>query len=273
MKRILAFFLLLAVLVSSCASKPCTFTQEELCLERDGKTIYGILFRPDGIKRAPLVIVSHGFGGTHQFGKAYAEALAPLGYAVYCHDFCGGSNWSRSDGKTTEMSIFSEAEDLKAVMDQLSEKDFIDPKHITLIGESQGGMVSSLVTAERKEQVEKLILIYPALCIKDDWITMYPTLEDMPDTVDFWGIKLSHAYLEGLYDLDVYGTIGQYEGPVQIYHGDEDKVVNISYSEKAQETYKNATLTVFPGEGHGFTPETQAKVIESIIQKDEKKNI
>ena len=33
----------MAALVGACAPKPCTFTQEELCLERDGKTIYGIL--------------------------------------------------------------------------------------------------------------------------------------------------------------------------------------------------------------------------------------
>lgn len=262
MKRFLSIIMVVALW--GCSHGPYTFTEEELCLNNGDKNIYGVLYRPEGVKKAPVVIVSHGYGGSHQFGKAYGQALAPLGHAVYCYDFCGGSNWSRSDGETTRMSIFSEAEDLKAVMDGLSGKEYLDGKHLTLIGESQGGMVSGLVAAQRKDQVERLLLIYPAFCIKDDWVKMYPALEDMPEVVDFWGMKLGRAYLEGLYDLDVYGTIGQYEGPVAIFHGDKDPVVNLSYSERAQQTYKNAALTVLPGEGHGFSPEAQGQVIEAI---------
>lgn len=264
MNKILSFFLMLSVTVASCAQKVHTFSTEELQLKSGDNAVYGVLYRPDGVKKAPLVIISHGFGGTHLFGKAYAESIAPLGYAVYCYDFCGGSNFSRSEGKTSQMSIFTEAQDLKAVMDQLSEKEFIDPRHITLMGESQGGMVSALVAAERPERVERLLLIYPAFCIKDDWVKMYPTVDDMPEEVDFWGMKLGHAYLEGLYDLDVYGTIAQYEGPVSIFHGDQDQVVNFSYAQRAKEAYKKAELTCLPGEGHGFRPEAQAQVIEAV---------
>lgn len=264
MKRFAFLLVLIALTVASCASRTYTFSAEELKLHSGEKEVYGILYRPDGLKKAPLVIISHGFGGTHLFGKAYAEAMAPLGYAVYCYDFCGGSNFSRSEGKTSEMSIFTEAQDLKAVMDQLCEKDYIDPKHITLMGESQGGMVSSLVAAERPDRVERLLLIYPAYCIKDDWVKMYPSVADMPEEVDFWGMKLGHPYLEGLYDQDVYGTIAKYEGPVAIFHGDQDQVVNISYAQRAREAFKNCTLTILPGEGHGFKPEAQEQVIEAV---------
>ena len=254
----------IALLLAACAPKTHNVIKEELVLKSGDKDVYGVMYRPDWVEKAPLVIVSHGFGGSYMFGKGYADALAPLGYAVYCYDFCGGSNFSKSGGSTTEMSIFTEADDLKAVIDQLSVKEYIDPERIILIGESQGGMVSALVAAERKESIERLVLIYPALCIKDDWVTMYPKLDDMPEEVDFWGIKLSHTYLEGLYDLDVYATISQYEGPVKIFHGDNDQVVNVSYSERAVEAYKNAHLTVYPGEGHGFSPEIQARTIDAI---------
>lgn len=112
MKRIAFLLVLIALTAASCASRPYTFSTEELKLQSGDNEVYGILYRPDGVKKAPLVIISHGFGGTHLFGKAYAEAMAPLGYAVYCYDFCGGSNFSRSEGKTSEMSIFTEAQDL-----------------------------------------------------------------------------------------------------------------------------------------------------------------
>lgn len=270
MKRLFSLLLTLAIILPSCGSNPGSaggsYTADELWLQNGSNRIFGILYRPEGVEKAPVVVVSHGFGGTHQFGEAYAEALAPLGYAVYCYDFCGGSNFSRSDGKTTQMSIFSEAGDLKAVIDALGDKEYIDGDHVTLIGESQGGMVSSLVAAERGSDIERLILIYPALCIKDDWVKMYPALSDMPQEVDFWGMILGHAYLEGLYDLDVYKTISQYEGPVSIFHGDKDQVVSVSYSERAKEAYKNATLTVLPGEGNGFSAKARKGVIAAICQ-------
>ena len=260
----LKLFALISMILTSCTSKPCTFTSEELWLESGGKKVFGTLYKPDGVKKAPLVVVSHGFGGTSQFLKGYGEALAPLGYAVYCYDFCGGSPFSRSEGKTTEMGIFTEKADLEAVVDGLSAKDYIDPEHIILIGESQGGMVSALAAAELKERIERLILIFPAFCIKDDWVKMYPTMEDMPEEVDFWGIKLGHPYLEGLHELDVMGTVSQYQGPVAIFHGDEDQVVNVSYSVEAQAAYPNATLTILPGEKHGFSPEGYAQTMEAI---------
>ncbi|MBP3257979.1 MAG: alpha/beta hydrolase [Bacteroidales bacterium] len=270
MKRLFSLLLALAIVLPSCGSNPGgvsgSYTADELWLQNGSNRIFGILYRPEGVEKAPVVIVSHGYGGTHQAGKDYAEALAPMGYAVYMYDFCGGSNHSRSDGKTTQMSIFSEAGDLKAVIDALGEKEYIDGDYVTLIGESQGGMVSSLVAAERGSDIERLILIYPALCIKDDWVKMYPALSDMPQEVDFWGMKLGHAYLEGLYDLDVYKTISQYEGPVSIFHGDKDQVVSVSYSERAKEAYKNATLTVLPGEGHGFSAKARKGVIAAICQ-------
>lgn len=264
MKRLAILAAVAALFFISCRSNGGSFTQEELLLNREGKQIYGVLYRPEGVEKAPLIVISHGFGGTHLFGKAYSETLAPLGYAVYCYDFCGGSPMSQSDGLTTEMSIFSEEKDLLAVVEGLGADEHIDAGKPILIGESQGGMVSALAAGDNPDRFGKVILIYPALCIKDDWVKMYPALSDMPEEVDFWGIKLSHAYLEGLYDLDVYGRISQYKGPVLIFHGDEDKVVPVSYAVEAQKAYDQASLTIYPGAGHGFSPDIQKQTIEAI---------
>lgn len=262
LKAVLACTLVL--LCVSCGG-PKTVASQEVTLERDGNKIYGVLYYPEGVKKAPLVVVSHGFGGTGMFLKGYADALVPLGYAVYCYDFCGGSNFSRSEGKTQDMSIFSEEKDLLAVLDGLAQDPRIDSKKKpVLIGESQGGMVSALAAGDYPDRFGKIFLVFPALCIKDDWLKMYPTLADMPEEVDFWGMKLGHAYLEGLYDLDVYGHISKYQGPVYIFHGDNDQVVPVKYSVEAEKAYKNATLTIYPGEGHGFSPATQSQTLDSI---------
>lgn len=256
------FTLLMTLLVASCVSGPVTHV-EELCLTAGGNRVFGEFYHPEG--KAPLVVISHGFNGSHESAKPYAKALSEMGYAVYCFDFPGGSTYSLSEGKTTEMSIFKEKSDLISIVNALWERADVIPGKVTLIGESQGGMVSALVAAELGEKVERLFLIYPAFCIKDDWVELYPSVEEMPDEVDFWGVRLGRAYRDGLDSLDVYGTISQYHGPVVIYHGDKDPVVNISYSEQAAEAYPSAKLVVYEGEGHGFSPEVTAKTVESIV--------
>lgn len=254
----------MAFALCACGMKSYPVVKEEHMLSNDGKKIYGVLFRPEGLKKAPVVIISHGFGGNHAPWEYYAENLVPLGYAAYCFDFCGGGNNSLSDGKTTDMSVMTEKSDLEAVIDGLKDVEGLDLGRVTLIGESQGGLVSALVAADRKDIVENLILIYPALCIPDDWVDVFPTTENMPEEMDVWGTKIGHAYVEGLYGLDVYPTITKYEGRVRIFHGDEDNVVPLSYSERAQKEYKDAVLTVMPGQGHGFSPEATEVVISGI---------
>ncbi len=64
------------------------------------------------------------------------------------------------------MSLETEKRDLQCVIDYVSSLGYADMTKLILTGESQGGLVSCLVAAER--QTDKLILLYPALCIPDD---------------------------------------------------------------------------------------------------------
>lgn len=56
--------------------------------------------------------MSHSFGLTNKSMNAYCSMLAKNGYVAYCFDFCGGSKKSKSDGKTTDMTVFTEVKDL-----------------------------------------------------------------------------------------------------------------------------------------------------------------
>lgn len=51
--------------------------------------------------------------------ESYCRTFAAWGYATYCFDFCGGSpdEEERSDGKSTDMTVLTERDDLIAVMD------------------------------------------------------------------------------------------------------------------------------------------------------------
>ena len=79
--KTVTLLLMITLALSSCGSRAGkgTYAQEELWLRSGDKQVYGVLYRPEGLRKAPLVIFSHGFNGTHQAGEPYAKALASKG--------------------------------------------------------------------------------------------------------------------------------------------------------------------------------------------------
>ena len=78
----------------------------EVWSERDGNRIFGMMYyNSASSKKQPAVILSHSSSLTHEAMSGYALAIAKMGYAAYCFDFCGGSDKSKSDGKTNEMTV------------------------------------------------------------------------------------------------------------------------------------------------------------------------
>lgn len=226
---------------------------EELWIKNGNRNIYGVLNIPkDGKKKHPIAIISHGFNGTHFYGKNYFEPLATLGYACYTFDFPCGSVNSKSDPNTMNMSVVDEQHDLEAIIKYFRHRKDIDKKNIVIIGESQGGFVSAMTAAKLPKHISKVILAFPALCIPDNWNKRYPTLESIPDTTRLWNVPMGKRFFQELRDINVFKEIGKYKGPVLIVQGDEDKVVSMDDSKKAIGIYPNAKLHVIKGAGHGF---------------------
>lgn len=243
------------------------YEMQELYAQRDENQIYGLLYIPkDAGEKMPAVIFSHGFGGNHQVGAQYAEALARKGYVVYCFDFCGGSPGSRSNGSTLDMSIFTERADLEAVIHMMQEQPFVDEENIFLMGTSQGGAVSAITAAANKEEIKGAILLYPAFVLVDRIKEQFETVEDIPDTYYLMWMTVGRAYAENLLDYDIYEAISTYDKDVLLIHGDADSIVPLSYSEKAVEVYDSARLEVLPGAGHGFSGEDARQAIDWILE-------
>ena len=154
---------------------------EELWIRNGERHLYGVLSRPAHAKgKMPVAIIAHGFNGTHHFGRNYFDALNKLGYQVYTFDFACGSVNSRSDNNTMNMSILDEQSDLEAIVRYFKQQPDVDASRIVLIGESQGGLVSALTAASMPKDINRTILIFPALCIPDNWTARYPNLSDIP---------------------------------------------------------------------------------------------
>ncbi|MCR5313313.1 MAG: acetylxylan esterase, partial [Bacteroidaceae bacterium] len=88
------------------------------CTNHKNQNIYGKLYMPNNVKgKMPLTILAHGYNSSYHETEAYAQTLAMNGIAAYIFDFCGGSNKSRSEGKSIEMSVFTEADDVAAIVE------------------------------------------------------------------------------------------------------------------------------------------------------------
>ncbi len=220
----------------------------------------------------PAVILSHGFGGNYEGMEYYAIALTRKGYAAYCFDFCGGCIVGRSDGSSTEMTVETECMDLKAVLHEVQSLPYIDNEHISLLGCSQGGFISGLVAGECGEEIDNLIMFFPALCIPDHArmgclggasydVNNVPEIIECPG-----GMRISKAFHDNVVSMDPFLRISAYKGRVLLLQGLDDNIVNYSYAVKAKESYAadNCMLQLIKNAGHCFDEQQNESAIIAV---------
>lgn len=227
--------------------------------------LFAIEALPKEEGKYPVVIASHGYNGSHADFYDDCRYFAENGFVALAYDFAGGSSRSQSTGKSVDMSVLTEKEDLKTVISYVKSLDEVDSNNIFLLGGSQGGFVSSLVADEMEDSIRALEMYFPALCIPDDWRKNFADENAISDTIDFWGLTLSRTYLDAVKEMHVEDVTGKYKGPVLILHGDNDKVVPLHYSQEAEKRYQSAKLIVMQGEGHGFSPSSAAKARSLVL--------
>lgn len=239
----------------------------EYKFENDGKMIFGELFLPSihSDKKRPAVILSHGFGSTGKNLEGYASFFADNGFVAYTFDFIGGGDDIRSDGKMTEMSVLTEASDLQKVLDGIICLPFIDEENVILMGNSQGGFVSTYVACKNKEKVSKMILLYPAFGIPENSRKLIETANPKQELFEIFGKTVSRKYGEDAMNIDIFAMMKNYDKEVLIIHGSDDEVVPLLYSEKAAITFKNVKLKVIENAGHGFHKEEEIEIAKQEI--------
>ena len=255
--------------VTTSTSKPKTFTEssptkvkkeyitytfkstELVFYNADSEKIYWKLYKPNRDDKMPLVIYSHGLWSNYDSWIPYAEALAKSWVAVLLFDFRWGWANTRSEWASTDMSILTEKEDLETVLATAEKRSYIDKDQIFLWGASQGWLVSALVASSHSD-VKWSILFFPAFSIPETVREMFAVPDDIPDGYNVMWFIVWRKYAADIWDLDVYSEIAKDEKPVLIVHWTDDSVVPVSYSDKAQSTYKNSTLKKIKWWGHWF---------------------
>lgn len=236
---------------------------------RGDLTIRGTQYRPAG-DNLPVAIVCHGFMAWQRTVRQYARFLAELGYCAYSFDFCGGSalNMGKSDGKTTDMSVLTEVQDLEAVISHVRGLPYTG-ESLLLMGCSQGGLVCALTAAKHPGLVNRLVLFYPALCIPDDARAGKMMMakfdpKSIPETFRCGFMKLGRCYAADVMEMNPLDEIKSYSGPALIVHGTDDRIVPVDYSRRAHKCYENAQLRLIEGGAHGFSRKHDAMAMEHI---------
>lgn len=243
-----------------------SYEVHDLWTERPGGRIYGQVFDPsDAQDERPFVICSHFFGGSHRDSAVWARLMASAGYGAYAFDYCGATYSSQSTGVSTrEMSIRTEETDLACILDMVLTLPHVDKQRVYLLGQSQGGLISSMVAETRPDDVAGLLLLYPGFSVPAQMRGRFGDVKNVPETFLMWQ-PLGKAYAADAMGYDPYMHMS-YKGPVRIWHGGNDPVVPITYSERAVATYPNATLEVIRSAEHDFYGSDQRHVAQQIAR-------
>lgn len=231
------------------------FTVKETHIKtRDGKDIWGKAYIPNTEEvRKPMVVMAHGYNSSHYEPRDFAESLAMRGVASYIFDFCGGGNHSKSDGVTTEMTVFTEKENVEDIAREVKTWEFVDSSRMALLGCSQGGLVAALTTAQNPDMFKSLILVYPALGIPATAPAQLSRFDaDGGKPQDVMGMKLGRCYYEAINGMNILDSIPAYKGNVFIVYGDKDPVTAGGMMDEAAKRYDNCESLVVPGGTHGF---------------------
>ncbi|MCD7737664.1 MAG: alpha/beta fold hydrolase [Lachnospiraceae bacterium] len=255
--------------------------EKNFTCRRDGLLIRGMEFYPESSgtgERFPAIILSHGFTGNYTDVIGFCRKFAAWGYAAFCFSFCGGGRIGQppetaSEGDSRDMTLYTEAADLIAVVDYVKSSDHVMPEEIILSGFSQGGIVSGLAAARRPGEIKKLIMVYPALCIPDHARrgrlggARYD-VSDVPEELECLVTVLGRGFYEEASQMDPFLELAPFKGPVLILQGMEDQVVNYSYAIRAKENYEpgQCALQLMERMGHGQNEQQEESMFASMRQ-------
>src|SRR3989344_340435 len=238
------------------------FKEEKVYFETsDGLRLCGILSAPDKTS-GKCIVLCHGITVDKEEGGIFtnlAKKLAASGFAVFRFDFRGHGE---SEGKSVDMTITGEAEDLTSAVLFLQKKGY---KDFGILGASFAGGAVSFFSFAHKDIVKALVLWNALIDYRSKinpttkWGKKYWGKPAFERIEKFGFTKIgSRKYKVGKKLMDEIKVLKPYERlmslniPILFVHGDKDTYIPINDSIKYSKLMKNAKLEIIPGAEHGF---------------------
>lgn len=136
--------------------------------EKDNITLAGTLTYPKENKKYPAVVLISGSGAQNRDEELFnhkpflviADYLTKNGFAVLRFDDRG---YGQSEGNHALSTILDFAEDVRAAVNYLKSREEIDENKIGLIGHSEGGMIASVVAADKDDIAFVVLMAGPGV--------------------------------------------------------------------------------------------------------------
>ena len=265
MKKVIACMLSAMMLMVVAAKAETT----KLTIDGSKGKLAAVIQKPQTAQgeKIPMVILMHGFGGSKdgrggQKGmlEIIADKLEAQGIASIRFDFNGHGE---SEGEFWQHTVPNEIEDALKVYEYVRDLRYVST--VSVLGHSQGGVVSSMVAGKLGAEIKAAVLMAPAAVLRDDAIrgnTMgatYDPLNLQGDYVEMFGgrQKLGTEYIRTAFNLPIYETAANFKGALCVIHGTGDKVVPYTYGVRYTEQSNNAELYILHGEDHGFSKDLE----------------
>ena len=204
-----------------------------ISFENQGQRLFGMTHSPDTNRRAPAVLMCHGFTGdrveSHFIFVKMARRLADAGFFVMRFDFRGSGE---SEGDFSDMTIPAEIDDARVALAWLRGQPEVDPKRVSLLGLSMGGAVATSLAGE-DEDIAGLILwsalARPSMFVSQEVAragkTPPPLSVQKDGNFDMGGNLVGKAFKETAQEVQPLKNIQKYAGDVLILHGTRDETV------------------------------------------------
>lgn len=261
-------------LVVAAACQPAV--NETVHIQGSKGQLVGDIQIPEGRGKKPVTIIYHGLTGfrTEPHLMALNDSLLARGIATVRFDFNGHGE---SEGLFSEMTLFNELEDAKAIYNYVASLPWVDKKRISIAGHSQGGLETGLLAGDLgAEKIRSAVLLAPAACIH----TMAESGNmfgidirneaSLPDSVELWGGKcVGKAYLQSALECDVFERTSHYTGPVLVVQALNDSPELMRDAARYPDYLPQAEFVELEGLTHCFPEDlgTPARIAAEFIAK------
>jgi pimeloyl-ACP methyl ester carboxylesterase len=226
-------------------------------IDPSGRRVASILTTPDkGTDH--IAILCHGFlsGKNSSTNKTLTRLLIERGIATFRFDFFGHGE---SDGPFEQITNTLAVNQAQAALDLVKQKGY---RRIGLMGSSFGGLVATLVAAQRTE-LACLALKCPVVDFAEELRLEFGEAEMVQwkatDTVpNIMGgpnrVALLYAFYEDCLRRIAYEPARSIAAPTIIVQGDHDEHVPLHQSQRLYEALQvKKRMEVLPGADHQFT--------------------
>ncbi len=238
----------------------------------EGTDLVGILALPEK-ESNKCIILCHGISADRDEDGVFvelSEQLVARGFAVFRFDFSGHGE---SGGRSTDMTIRGEQDDLDVAVRCMEEKEYTE---FGLLGASFAGGAVSFYTADHPTKIKALVL-WNALI--DYAIRVTPTTEwgkkflgqpaiDRVNRLGYTDIgmfRVGKKLMDEMAMLEPWKALVELEMPILFVHGNKDTYIDYHDSVKYSLLIKNAQREIIRGADHGMHEDPDhAKQVDKI---------